>query len=528
MKNRICFIISLFILILLYSCSPMDYKYKDFVADGPITYLAKLKEAEIKAIGERNRVHIIIPKLDDPRGVKTEIYWSNKKGHHVESVDPSQETSFYINDLIEASYIFEIAILDDDGNSSIPVAITATVYGDIWESYLPNRILTENVQEGENRKISYKKNSDRRLIGSDFEWKQDGLDTPFRASIDSSQTAGYLMDFKAASFRYRTRYVPEEGGVDVFYSPWEYYITNVNAKNIVFDKATNTFTMPMLNDGNWVGYEFLWEDKATGELKYQTTNTHTITLQDYNALSVNYRTLYQFDDVKISSIEESFSTVRYIDLDRSAWYIAPETKISDGTPLKNVSEVLLAEKVKSPYLSHLLFYASSGTDGQVSPRAHFDNDESTYLSMIKGYGKNLEDNRNQIGTKHSFGGVSSDGDDIYFVIDLGTKQTFNYFRIVYRSGQSNGNLKPQKISFFGSNDPDCITNQDKWNIIEEGIVPPGCTEPSNSADVNHVGRVTGNVILPEVSYRYFKFRYDGWTEASQSMAITEFYLGLYY
>jgi hypothetical protein len=512
--------------ILLYSCTPMDYKYSGFTDDGPITYIAKLKESEVKVIGERNRVHIIIPKQSDPRGTKIEIYWSNKREHHVETFDPSKETDFYINDLVEASYIFEITVLDNAGNSSIPVAVSATVYGNIWESYMPNRIITRNEKEGDgSRKISYEINRDNRLIGSDFEWKQDGAS--FTVQVDSSQTTGYLTDFKASSFRYRTRYIPEEGGEDVFYSPWEYYLENVNLPEEAFNKATTTFTLPTPNDGNWIGYEFLWADRISGELRSQTTNANTITLENYNALSVNYRTLYRFDDVEISSVERTYSTVRYVDLDRSTWFAAPETRISDGTPLNNNSEAQVADKNKSPYLSHLLFYAASGTDGQISPRSHFDNDQNTYLSMVKGYGTGLQNNRDKTGTQHSYGGVSSNGNDVYFVIDLGDRETFNYFRIVYRSAQANGNLKPQMVSFFGSNDPGCITDPDKWEVIEESIVPPGCNLASNSNDPNNPGRVTGNVVLPESSYRYLKLRYDAWTDASQSMAITEFYLGLY-
>lgn len=527
MKNSISFYISLVILILLYSCTPMDYKYKEFVEDGPITYLARLKEAEVQVIGGRNRVKIIIPAQNDPRSTKAEVYWSNKMGHHVEPFDPSRENIFFINDLIEASYIFEIAVLNDKGNFSLPIAKSATVYGSTWESYISNRIIVGNVKEGENRKISFEKNRDARLIGTDFEWKQNGSTTPLTTQIDSSQTTGYLNDFKAISFRYRTRYIPEAGGDDMFYSPWEYYIENVNIADVQFDKATSSFTLPQPNDGNWAGYEFLWTDKTTGELKSQTTSTNTITLQNYNGISVNYRTLYKFDDVSISSVEQAFSTVRYVDLDRSSWYAAPETRISDGSSLSNTSQAQVVDKNKSPYLSHLLFYAASGTDGQNAPWAHFDNNPDTYMALVKGFGTTLQTNRNKTGTAHSIGGVASDGNDVYFIIDLGVKKDFNYFRILYRGGQGNGNLKPQILSFFGSNDPDCITDQNKWNTIKETVELPGRDQPSNTGDANHIGKVTGNVVLPEGSFRYLKVRYDGWTDASNTMCISEFYLGLY-
>lgn len=526
MKNKISFFI-VSLLFLLASCTPMDYKYSDFIKDGPITYLTKLDETEVEAVGGRNRIHIVIPELDDPRASKVEIYWFNKQEQLIAPVNPSEVTNVYIDDLVEASYIFELSILDDKGNRSIPVAITGTSYGIIWESLLQNRLIASQGREEGNYRITYDENIDQRLLGTEFEWRPEER-FPQTLLIDSAQTTGYLEDFTAHSFRYRSVYLPEPGSEDLFYSSWEYYMEVPVADEVEFDKESTTFMLPRLNDGFWAGYEFLWTDRISGEPRSQVTTTNTITLQDYDGMAVTYRALYTFEDVTLPSEGVEFSTVRYIDLDRSIWYAAPETRISDGTPLDNNSEAQVNEKNKSAYLSHPLFYAASGTDARLSPWAHFDGDESTYLSMVKGYGATYLDNRDKIGVSHSFGGVSSDGNDLYFIIDLGEESSFNYFRMVYRGGQSNGNLKPQKVSFFGSNDPDCIVDTSKWSTIQENIDLPGSNLASNSSDPNHPGRVTGNVAIPESNYRFFMLRFDEWTEASNSMAIAEFFLGLYY
>ncbi|WP_294083976.1 DUF4998 domain-containing protein [Proteiniphilum sp. UBA5384] len=527
MKNRILYYI-LSVIFILYGCSPMDYKYSDFIKDGPITYLTRLDESEVKGIGGRNRVRIVIPELDDPRASKVEIYWFNKREHLVEPIDPSKETNIYINDLVEATYIFELSITDAKGNSSIPVAITATSYGEIWESLLQNRLASSRERDGEKMIITYGVNVDQRLLGTEFEWKQDGVETALTAFIDSAETTGYLENFKASSFRYRSVYLPEPDSEDLFHSSWEYYLEVPDASEIEFDKATVTFTLPRPNDGFWSGYVFSWTDKVTGETKSQATDTNSITLNDYNGLAVTCRGVYEFDGVTVFSDGVELSTVRYVDLDRSNWYAAPETRISDSSPLNNNSEAQVVEKNKSPHLSHPLFYAASGTDAKITPWAHFDGNENTYLSIVKGFGKTYLDNRARTGVSHSYGGVSSDGNDLYFIIDFGEEESFNYFRLVYRSGQSNGNLKPRQVSFFGSNDPDCITDMDKWSVIEENLYLPGSELPSNSSDPNHPGRSTGNVTIPESSYRFLMLRYDEWTEASNSVAIAEFYLGLYY
>jgi len=286
--------------------------------------------------------------------------------------------------------------------------------------------------------------------------------------------------------------------------------------------------MPVPNDGYWTGYEFRWTDKTTGEAHTQSITGNKITLSNYNAIAVNVITLYKFDDVEISTIPTEYGTVRYVDLDRSTWYAAPETKKADGTPLNDVRDCALADKLKSPYLSHLLPYNASTPDGWDSPSAHFDNNNDTYLSMVKGYGTTRATNFAKSGTQHSNGGVLSDGNDIYFIVDLGSQQQFNYFRFIWRPNQTAGTLKAQMVSFFGSNDPDCITDESKWTVIQEGIVPPGCSDPSNNANLQHVGRVTGNVILPDANYRYVKMRMDAWTDSSNTMQLSELFFGLYY
>ncbi|MDR2385057.1 MAG: hypothetical protein LBD80_05270 [Tannerella sp.] len=528
MKNISSFYIALAML-LMYSCSPMDHKYSDFVEDGPITYLGKLKETEIKVIGERNRVHFIWPKQGDPRGTKAEIYWSNKTGRHMENVDPAKETSFYISDLAEGSYIFEIQILDEEGHSSIPVAVTATVYGTTWESYLTNRNIMGNAQEGDDRKITYRENVDKTILGTEFEWKQDGA--THAAYVDSSQTTGYLEGFKALSFRYRTKYIPEEGGVDVFYSPWQYFVDNITAEDIDagFDKPTNTYTLPIPNDGNWTGYEFRWTDKTTGEAMSRSISGNLATLSDYNALAVNIITLFTFDGVPISTMPLEYGTVRYVDLDRSTWYMAPETRAADGSEIKmgeNNADfnttALIVKKVKSPCISHWIPGGANGSaDANNVPSALYDDNYDTFLSICKGPGPSPTQT-------HSVGGVGPlpAGEEIYFIIDLGERQKFNYFRLVYRPAQSSHTLKPQMVSFYGSNDPDPTSAT--WSEIQKGIVPPGCGDPSNNANLEHIGRISGNVILPDCDFRYVKMTYDGWTDSSNSMQLSELFLGYYY
>jgi hypothetical protein len=520
----------------------MDDNYKNFVNDGPVVYIAKLDETAVTAIGERNRVRFMWPGQNDPRGVRAEIYWSNKQGHHTELFDPSTATDFYVEDLAEASYIFEIYIFDDEDHASVPISVTATVYGATWESYLTSRNIIVTEQEGANRKIVYRKNMDRTLLYTDFEWKQDNSD--FSARVDSSDMTGYLNDFKASSFRYRTSYLSEEGGTDIFRSAWQYYVMNETEAvlDAGFDKPTSSFDLPVPNDGFWTGYEFQWIDVDTGEEKLQSTNSNTITLTGYNALVVNIVRTYRFDDVAVSTIPHAYSTARYVDLDRTNWYVAPETEKGTGTPIATVNfGANVSAKDKSPYLSHLLPFATStfddinsNGDGVNCPGAHIDNDSRTYLAMVKGIGTDATS-----GGSHSNGGVAitTPNEKPWFIIrlDPDTPRQFNYFRMRYRENGTNAAaLKPQGLTLFGSDDDDCMTDESKWTQINATtIVPPGSTTNSDLPAELGVfapgGSIdSGNVLLPDCAYKYIKVRFDLWAQANNTMQVADFKLGNYY
>jgi hypothetical protein len=269
-------------------------------------------------------------------------------------------------------------------------------------------------------------------------------------------------------------------------------------------------------------------------------------LSEYNSIDVNLHTNYLFDGIPVQTVGQRFSTVGYVDMDRSGWYAAPETRKADGTELNNVSEAPVADKNKSPYLSHLLPHSNAALDhtngdGVNNQRAHFDGDSRTYLSVVKGLGTDASE-----GTSHTNGGVSIStvGEKPWFIIRLhpSEPQSFNYFRFRYReNGTNTQNVKPQGVTFFGSNDDDCITDESKWTQINtEEIAPVSANRDSNQPVPANMGQFytvpgdymeSGNMTFPgdEVyEYRYIKVRYDRWIIPHNTLQLAEFWLGLYY
>jgi hypothetical protein len=558
MKKNIIFIM----LVLLAACSPMNDKYKDFIKDGPIVYLSKLNTDEVKVTGNRERIHFQWPALTDPRGKKVIISWANKTEKLETEFDPSVPTSIYVGPLREGSYIFEINIIDNEGNSSIPVFVTGYSYGLFYESYLINRKILSSALVEKGRTVTCPAAIDSTMTGMVFEW-MDATQTIYTGFIPSSDTIGTLAGCNSLSFRYHTEYSPEKGE-DLFYAPWQYYLENALPNNISFDYNTKKVVFPKPNDGYWTGYEIQWIDRVTGEEKSYNLAGNEGVIPDYNGRSFTYYTLFNIDEEKqLSSSGNAFLTATYVDLKRTNWYAASETDL-DNNPILNVNfgsapagitagptaVSTINNKKKSAYLSHLLPYANAtlsttSGDGVNCPSAHFDNNSMTYLSMVKGIGIDATNNNSPDPLPstwyHVNGGVTitAENDKPWFIIrlDQTQPQKFNYFRMRYRENGSNGSgLKPQGITLFGSNDDSCITDATKWTKINtEVIVPPGSTTASTQPPAANMGIFasganleSGNVMLPSiVTYRYVKVQYDKWEVGSNTIQVAEFWLGLY-
>jgi hypothetical protein len=510
------------------ACTPMDDNFKDFVKDGPVTYLTKLNVEDVTIIGERNRALIVLPRLYDLRAKKVLVYWANKTQQKEHPVNAGEQTPFVIDNLAEGTYIFEFVLIDDEGNKSLITPVTAEVYGSVYESYLMNRAIMQYSTDA----VTFADVQEPTMLHTVMEWSDGGEEKT--VIVDTLTENVVLTDFNASSFRYRTAYRP--GETDIFYSPYTYVMFNPEPEMIAYDRVTKQFGFPDLsNDDHWTGFELKWVDRHTLESKSFRIEdrSHVFDIPEYESAEFSYTVLFRYGDLPVVSLPSNIQTSERAFLDRGSWHVPLETEKATGRELVNVMDgswsaaaAAVAAKNKSPYLSHKLPWSGASPDGLNSARAHIDGNVSTYLSMVKGPGTSFEAG----GSAHTNGGVSSSdpdfGDEIYFIIDLGQEEEFDYFSILYRiNGSGNASLRPQGLVLFGSNDPDCITDQTKWIQITEKIVPPKCTLATVANNATHEDNTTGNVQIPFSSYHYVKCRYTDWQSASNTMQITEFYLG---
>lgn len=145
-------------------------------------------------------------------------------------------------------------------------------------------------------------------------------------------------------------------------------------------------------------------------------------------------------------------------------------------------------------------YVTDGSTG--NPEHLFDNKTTTYLSLVKP-GKTY-------GSDYTAGGKN---EPLYFVVDMGVKQDFNYFTWMHRSSNSYNYLRVWGISMYGSNDGQNFT-EIKLNID----IP----YDNNTDEIA--------IDIPESNYRYVKVQLVNWsdlngTTSGSTLQIAEFGLG---
>lgn len=174
-------------------------------------------------------------------------------------------------------------------------------------------------------------------------------------------------------------------------------------------------------------------------------------------------------------------------------------KAVDGSNVSATCEVYVRDIDHSSLLDRTSWTVTTShdyfSDGVINgaPECLIDDDEKSCLALVK-------PGKLTIGKDES----------VFFVIDMQTPQNFDFFVLRHRTYQNtSANLRVTKVSVYGSNDGENYTE-----VIKEAPIATAATISSVTVD------------LPEnVSYRYFKLTYDGWSNSGNTIQISDFNIG---
>ncbi|MDR2039389.1 MAG: DUF4998 domain-containing protein [Bacteroidales bacterium] len=450
------------------SCDDMNSIHQDYLDEGEKVYLGKVNEPE--SFPGRNRVKLIWYQNADPDITQTVISWNAGKDSIVKTFDRTtggiQKDSIII-DVEEGTYSFNLFNANQSDDKSLISTVQEVSYGDNYEKYLVNRMVeSASFQEGE-FVVQLSATVLSNMIGSDIFWQQNGMEE--KLFVTKSKNKVTLENFSGLSFAYQTLYMPKSTAIDTFYAAKAIYAMNISADKVTPLKEGNTLniTFPVINDPYYTGIEITWVQDGVEHI-YTLDKDNTIAaIDNFDASRINYRTMFDYDATTYYSEYTELQVLNPVNLNRSGWTVTASHNLPTDP-------------------------ANNSTDNIK------DGDNDTFLSLIKP-GK-------------SYAGVTvSAGETVYFVIDMGTSPTFDYFILRHRQGNeaaTSPNLRVHKASFYGSN-----TGGNDYVLI-------------TGVDID-VDAQENRYDIPRSTYRYLKMTYDQWTDTSSAMQIAEFYLGLW-
>jgi hypothetical protein len=237
MKAHIKFGMMIFSLIMLAACSKMNDLHEKYLKEGETVYIAKFDQLSVSSGKKRVEIRYL---LSDPKAKHSVIYWNLGKDSVTRDIAITHDSVpniLKIDNLEEGNVSFDIYNYDADyKNKSIVMQLTATVYGDFYETYLANRILKNYILNRKTKELTLNWATAvyDNAVGSEIKYlTAGGRDTTVfilmedtviesGAAVINPVLQTKLPNYMEQSLlEYRTVYHPDPDCADVFYTDYE-------------------------------------------------------------------------------------------------------------------------------------------------------------------------------------------------------------------------------------------------------------------------------------------------------------------
>jgi hypothetical protein len=220
MKNSIKWFLSIAVLgIIDVSCTDSE-EYKKYLKGGEIVY--PQKAYSVKTFPGKNRIELEWV-LTNPRVVSCDVFYEQSGIKDSVKVDVSSQIYFndtihvIISNLEETTYIFKIISHDEFGNSSVVVEEEGSVYGEIYEDGLVNRVVKSKKTTAEGLEINwYDPDTTEVAVKIQYaDWGGNRREVTMPRMLQSV----ILPDCDITQpFYYQTQYKPVPEAIDIFYA----------------------------------------------------------------------------------------------------------------------------------------------------------------------------------------------------------------------------------------------------------------------------------------------------------------------
>ncbi|WP_158995648.1 DUF4998 domain-containing protein [Mucilaginibacter sp. L196] len=256
-KITVCYIVTLLVLIIS-ACTKMDNYKNIYMKGGAIIYPAKLDS--VQAFSGKNRVKITGLFTADPSIVKYKVFWNSRQDSievPVKRTNSVDTAKVIIPNLPEGLMSFEIRTYDAQGHISIPVTLSANVYGDLYQSSLTNRAIVDaGIQSDGSALITWADvNTAAGIINMEIKYSDNNgkAHDTLVTSVPTGLTTS-LPNFKVGNtISYRTSYLPNPTAIDTFYVAYQTHSVKADVTSLYLTNTGNPFKSATFDNsgGRW-------------------------------------------------------------------------------------------------------------------------------------------------------------------------------------------------------------------------------------------------------------------------------------
>jgi hypothetical protein len=302
--------IIMFFVYFILSCSKMDDYKSKFMSDGSIHYSGKMDSVNI--LSGNNRVLLTGLFTSDPNIIKYRVYWNSRQ----DSIEmPVTRTSgvdtikLILPNLPEGTMSFEIRTFDAQGNSSVPIYATSTIFGSNYQNSLINRGISDaSMQTDGSSLITWADVSSAAGIQYMEVSYKDSYniqhDTIINSVLVNQKTT--LPNYKLGSaFQYKTAYLPNATAIDTFFTAYQSHSVKADVTSVYLSNYGPNFQGTLGSDGRfgilgvpWISNTGAF-NKGTGSNTYggyqhaSWQSTGVITWETWNNTPVTDGKIYQ-------------------------------------------------------------------------------------------------------------------------------------------------------------------------------------------------------------------------------------------
>lgn len=237
------------LVVMLIACSDMNDLYQDYLDRGEIIYAAKADS--VAPHSGKNRVEFEV--FVKSQRIKTaRFFWNDYQDSSDLVIEGQGVFKKMLDNLEEKRYIFQLVCLDEFENRSLPVELSANVYGEKYQAQLVNRSVRSTSIDVQGEVTITWGGAVDGAVAIEVSYTDLAGNSKLQ-SFPADLSTSTITDLKPdMGYEYRTVYKPDSTGVDSFFTDYsrntlltfdkkDWHIIDFSSEHGGADNSVNNF-----------------------------------------------------------------------------------------------------------------------------------------------------------------------------------------------------------------------------------------------------------------------------------------------